>query len=69
MTGLEIAALAEAGLQLVVKIVELVQAANKGDVTAAEVLKQITEHTSAMDAAKAEARAHLDEIYGKGDKP
>ena len=63
MTGAEIAALAEAGLQLIVRIAELVRAASKGDVTAAEALKSLTEHSAGMKAVTDEAHAYLDKKF------
>lgn len=65
MTGAEIAVLVEAGLQLAIKIVELVQAANKGDVGAAEALKSLTEHETSMAAVKDELHEYLDEKFDK----
>lgn len=65
MTGVEIAALVAQGLQLIVKLAELVQAAQKGDVEAAEVLKQITERQAAFGKAVDEVHDYLDEKYKK----
>lgn len=66
MTGLEIAALAEAGLELVVKLVGLIQAAQKGDVTAAEELKSHLDHDAAMKVAVDEVHAYGDKVFDTG---
>lgn len=66
MTGIEIAALAEAGLELIVKIAGLVQAAQKGDVVAAEVLKSLTDHDASMKSVVTDAHKYLDEQFDAG---
>lgn len=66
MTGVEITALAEAGLELVVKIVGLIQAAQKGDLTAAEELKARLEHNAAMKSAIDEVHAYGDKVFDTG---
>jgi len=63
MTPIEIVALGEAGLELAMKIIALVQAAQKGDVAAAEILKSMLDHTSSLDAIKAGLRDFLDKQY------
>ncbi len=59
MTGIEIASLIEAGAELAIKIIQLIQAAQKGDVAAAEALKRITEGTARNDASTDELHEYL----------
>ncbi len=63
MTGTEIAALGEAAIQLVAKLLELRDAMLKGDVGAAEALKSLTDHESNMSAVKDELHEYLDKKF------
>lgn len=66
MTGIEIAALVEEGVSLIVKIAGLIQAAQKGDLTAAEELKTRLEHDAAMKEAVDEVHAYGDKLFDTG---
>jgi hypothetical protein len=67
MSPVEIAALAEAGIDLIVKVAGLVQAAQKGDVAAAEALKTMVERSGQMKEIVDEAHAYLDEQFDKSE--
>lgn len=66
MTGIEIAAVAEQGLELIIKLAGLVQAAQKGDVTAAEMLKRHTEADAAMKSAVTDVHEYGDKLFDTG---
>lgn len=61
--SIEIVAIVESTLQLIAKLAGLAQAAQKGDVAAAEALKSIVDNDAAMKAVVDKAHAYLDEKF------
>ncbi len=68
MTPIEIAALVEQGIELIIKVAELIKSAQRGELTPAEAKRLLADQTDAFNRAVDDARDYLDAAFDK-DEP